>query len=397
MSNNTIPEIVNNPVTVDYANPYNTPVSFSGALVTANMPTPNVIIVPEEKPNDEVYIPTNQPVTPITPVENKPNVPDKANEFNNTLNNVSESPKVNPEVYNTAFNFLKENGLFLLPDNVEITEKNFQDIIDYNKQLNIQEAYNEIRSLAGDESVAQLFDLVVNGGTFDDLQLGKEIVSEENEILNLDVTIPEHQKILITAYYKDGLDPNKPSHKERLDNVNTEVNAAIDSYKGEEIAKKAKDYFLKDIAREKAELQTQIEQRQIEERKQVELQKQQEELWRKNFVGALNKRDWSTEKRNDVINQFDTLEFTNGTEMPLWKYKLQMIQSNPEQTHLLMDFLADYDHTKREFKSKNISVEKKATDMIKNLIINQKTTHNNGIAGNNITGTGVEYAIPKFG
>ena len=273
-----------------------------------------------------------------------------------------------------AFEFIKEQGLLHIPDNVELTAANLKDVINHDQELRNQAALNYVMSKAGDPYVAELYNIVWNGGTLDDLQNANGIVQDQKFFSELDLTDEGNQRQVISMFYKEGLDENIPSHVYFIQDIPNRVDNIIGSYRGEEEAVKAVNYFLDGIEKEKELLEDAKHQR-IAEQNRIEIAKlQYEEKWRTEFFKTLVEREWTTDKKNEITSQFDNLKLDDGSTISRHQYKLKKIFENPKNTQILMRFLTDYDEYKEEFKSLNKSVEAVATSRILDLIKSKGNT-----------------------
>lgn len=278
------------------------------------------------------------------------------------------------EVYNAAFNFLKENELTVIPPDItEVSADTLDKIIEYNKALQYTYALEDIKSRAGDSSIAELFELVYNGGTIDDLALAKDIITEERDIKSYDTSDEEHAKALVKMYWSNDLDPSNPAHERLLKNIDSDIQKAIDRMELTEEADKAKAYLLKQIEDDKKEFKKRKEAEQNARQEMAIRQDMYRREWNEKFKSSLASKSFSKEKQDTIIRQFDEVTLDNGATMTLWEYKMEKMWQNPEQIITLMNFLSDYDERSLMFKTKEAPVTKQATEMLLK-IANSKTT-----------------------
>lgn len=290
----------------------------------------------------------------------------KVEEFKEQIDNKNKPSEIEvpQEAVEMAFDFIKENGLLYIPEGVELTLETLNDIVIHDQELRNQAALEYIKDQAGDEYVAELFELVFNGGTIDDLENGKKIISDEKFFKELDVTKEDNQRKIIREYLKEGLDSTKPSYKLHLDRVEKEVDSIIDSYLGKEKAEEAVAYFLDAIEQDKIAVQQDIRHRQ--EQEALAMQKRQEyaDKWQKDFIGSLIEREWSKDKKDEVLKQLSRVNLDNGEQVQLYKFKLDRILESPTHSQMLMQFLTNFDEYKLEFKGQIDSPTKLATSKI---------------------------------
>lgn len=277
------------------------------------------------------------------------------------------------DVYSAAFDFIKETGLLNVPENLEFSSENLQQILQYDQDVRNQAALEYIKAQAGDEAIANLFDLVWDGGTINDLENAKNIVSDEQFFRNLDLNNESNQKQILVQFFKEGLNPNAPTYQLLVDELPSRVDNIIAQYKGAEEAEKAREYFLTEISKAKNEFEKQKIER-IKQEEAVKIKKlQREENWRKQFLNGLAGKNWSSEKKNEVLSHFDTVVLEDGTKLPLWDFKMKKIWENPENAQVLFRFLSDFDEYKLQFKTQDKTPTQLATSKILEMA-NKKAT-----------------------
>jgi hypothetical protein len=296
---------------------------------------------------------------------------------------VEEQKPLSEEAYSLMFDFIKEQGILNIPDDIEVLdEEKLQWVIDQNNQSRNQAALDYVRSQAGDEKVLEIFDIAYGGGTWDDIKNMRELIEVEDNYEALDVTSEQDQRFLIENYLKEGLDPNNPANKRRLAGLNEEVEKYMERLEGENMATEAKTYFVDKINKEKDKLHAEKEERVRLEKEQQVRAAQAEAKWIDDFKTSLDQRKWAGEKKKAVIQQFDIVKLDNGTETELWRYKVDQMWKKPELVHHLMDFLSQLDPYTMSFKGETLTPEKNATKRL--LEMAQKKASAPGGQGKNV-------------
>ena len=289
--------------------------------------------------------------------------------------------RYNEDTYSLALDFIREQGILEIPDDLgELDEAKLQWVIDQNNQKRNQAAVDYVRGQAGDERVAELFDLVYNGGTWDDVNNMRELIQVETDYDNLDPRNDQHQRFLIESFLKDGLDASNPAHKRRLEGLNEEVERVIERLEGENVANEAKAYFVEKINKEKDDLYYAKEHRIQQEQAYRQQELQREAQWVEDFKSTLNQRTWSQDKKQSVIQQFDIVKLNDGTEKEMWKYKWEQMWKKPELVHVLMDFMSNIDPYTMSFKGEQQSAEKNATKRILEMATKKQATSSKQVA-----------------
>ena len=281
------------------------------------------------------------------------------------------------KVYQAAFDFIKEQGLLVVPNDYEIAdEESLSTLVNYNRQLVYEQALADVKNRAGDDFVAELFDIVYNGGTIDDVKFVKDIIESDIALEKLDLNDEHNVRILIKEYLSEGLDPRIPAHKRRLDNIESEIQVIFDRLESEEVAKEAKAHFTKKSKELKAAKAAELEAIKVaKENSERESYRRQQE-WNQEFKDILNRRQWSQSKKDTIVKQFDILQLTDGSEVELWKYKWNRMWEKPELVQEFMDFISDLDEYSLTFKRRSETPASLATKKILE-VANAKSGNNN--------------------
>lgn len=309
---------------------------------------------------------SSQPATPI-----RQEVPARTNEPGTPIPMDRPEPvKISEQdKYQAGFDFLRETGLLEVPDDMEeFSGDTLQWLVDANREKMYQEVVEEIASMAGDQYAADVYKIVHNGGTFDDI---KKLVNVHESNMNLnkyDLANVNHQRAIIKLYLSEGLDIHNPAHKRRLENIDNEVQLYMSNGQGESTAIEAKKYFATKQAQKRESVKLEIEQRRQAEQQAIIERQRKEQEWISKFKQSLSAKKWSKDKKDSVVSQFDIVKLTDGTEAQLWKYKMDKIWEDPELTQYLMDFLSKFDPYKLRFEDQPESIEGKLDIKVRNLM-----------------------------
>jgi hypothetical protein len=306
--------------------------------------------------------------------ENKPVVEEQVTE--------QQQPSYNDDVYSAALDVLKENNLLNIPDDIgDINQETWNELIEQNKQNQRDAILNELRMNAADPKITELFDYVYQGGSWHGFEEMKQTINDEINIESLNAQEEDDQRYLIDSYLREGLDPQNPAHQRRIENIPNEVNNYFDRLEAEDIAQEAKNYFLNKVNEQKQIIEYQQQQAKEQELQQQQYQAQQQQEWINNFRQTLNEKNWSQNKKDNVVKQFDIVELDDGREMEMWRYKFNELWKNPNLTQVFIDFISDLDPHTLQFKSRGVPVNKQVTSTIQNLINNKKQNRSKGQYG----------------
>jgi hypothetical protein len=303
--------------------------------------------------------------------ENEPVVEEQVTE--------QQKPSYNNDVYSAALDVLRENNLLNIPDDIgDINQETWNDLIEQNKQNQRSAILNEMRMNAADPKITELFDYVYQGGSWHGFEEMKQTINDEINIESLNTQEADDQRYLIDSYLREGLDPQNPAHQRRIENIPNEVENYFDRLEAEDIAQEAKNYFLGKVNEQKQMVAYQQQQAQQQELQQQQQQAQQQQEWINDFRQTLNQRNWSQNKKNNVVRQFDIVELDDGREMEMWRYKFNELWKDPNLTQVFIDFISDLDPHTLQFNSRGVPVNKQVTSTIQNLINSKKQNRSNG-------------------
>lgn len=257
----------------------------------------------------------------------------------------------NFDPYVAAFDLIQEMDLLRLPEGVEALTP--EEINFYKEQTLIQqrdEALEFLRSqVSHDPYMLEIFDYTMMGGNFADLQTFKALTNVEIDYETLNVNDEDTQRELVRQYLSSDLNPNNKKDRELLSYIPEKIEKLYESGNLKHKALEARDHFINKIKEQKnLEFQAAIERRQQFEYEQW-LQQQEQVQWDKEFRETLNQRKWSDAKKHNVIKENQTIQLEDGSRIPLWEYKRQIIFSDPYLFQQFLDFTSKLDLNQGDF------------------------------------------------
>jgi hypothetical protein len=273
------------------------------------------------------------------------------------------------------FSILKEENLLYIPDDFEgeFTEETLQQLKEYTFQVRDNEIIESRREeFQEDPYKLMLFDYFMTAGL--DADIPKFIDTQDylRSFETLDVESESDQKYLLKQYLLEGLDPNIPYNKMRIEKIDQDIEAIISNYEGSEKAQEAKDYFIRkgqELLSEELNKANQIKHQKEEEEKRRELNQQK---WHTEFQTVIknNSKLSDAQKRSLLEEQYSVVN-VNESELPVWYAKELMIKSNPELYSQYLEWLnTSFDLSTGQFKgntkaqSDTTKVTKKILDLI---------------------------------
>jgi hypothetical protein len=267
------------------------------------------------------------------------------NYYENSNNNENIDP------YVTAFDLIQEMDLLRLPDGIQALSP--EEINFYKEQTLIQqrdEALDYLRSQAShDPYMLEIFDYVMMGKNFADLQTFKALTNVEIDYETLNVNDEDTQRELIRQYLSSDLNPNNKKDRELLSYIPEKIEKLYESGDLKNKALEARDHFITRIKEQKnLEFQAAVNRREQFEYEQW-LQQQEQIQWDKEFRETLYQRKWSDVKKHNVVKENQTIQLEDGSRVPLWEYKRQIIFSDPYLFQQFLDFTSKLDLNQGDF------------------------------------------------
>ncbi len=260
-----------------------------------------------------------------------------------------ENNKIDP--YVMAFDLIQEMDLIRLPEGIEALSP--EEINFYKEQTLVQqreEALEYLRSqVSHDPYMLEIFDYTMAGGGFADLPTFKALTNVELDYESININDEDTQKDLVAQYLSSGLNPNDKKDFELISYIPEKIEKLYETGKLKEKAVEARNHFIGKIREEKQfEAQRAVEVRKAYEYEQWKLQQEQLD-WDREFKETLIQRRWSDAKKHNVVKENQIIEMENGSNIPLWEYKRQIIFSDPYLFQQFLDFTSKLDLQQGDF------------------------------------------------
>ncbi len=264
-------------------------------------------------------------------------------------NNAPTYDQVNP--YDVAFDLIQEMDLLRLPDGIQSLTP--EEINFYKEQTLIQqreEALEYLRSQVGhDPYMLEIFDYTMAGANFADITTFKALNNVEIDYETLNINDEETQKELVRQYLSSDLNPSNKKDRELLSYIPEKIEKLLDSGELRGKAAEARDHFVNRVREQKQlEFQKAIEAKEAYEY-QNWLEQQEQVQWDQEFRQTLNQRPWSDAKKHNVIRENQLIELEDGSRIPIWEYKRQIMFSDPYLFQQFLDFTSKLDLQQGDF------------------------------------------------
>ena len=264
-------------------------------------------------------------------------------------NNTPTYDQVNP--YDVAFDLIQEMDLLRLPDGIQSLTP--EEINFYKEQTLIQqreEALEYLRSqVAHDPYMLEIFDYTMVGGDFADITTFKALNNVEIDYETLNINDEETQKELVRQYLSSDLNPSNKKDRELLSYIPEKIEKLLDSGELRGKAAEARDHFVNRVREQKQfEFQKAIESKEAYDY-QNWLEQQEQVQWDQEFRQTLNQRPWSDAKKHNVIRESQLIELEDGSRIPIWEYKRQIMFSDPYLFQQFLDFTSKLDLQQGDF------------------------------------------------
>lgn len=252
---------------------------------------------------------------------------------------------------------LRSENLLYVPDDFdgEFNEETLDRLKEYTFEVRDKEIIESRREeLSQDPYKLMLYDYFMTNPSEADVPKFIDTQEQLKHYQNLDVSSENIQKQLLREYLLEGLDPNIPSNKMRIDRIDQDVDDIMTNYEGSEKAKEAQDYF---IQKSQSLLQQEFDNlenlRKQQEVNELENQKRQQ-AWHNEFQNLIKSNsDYSNDKKRQLVEeQYAVVKINEDTEVPVWYAKELMIKSKPELYIKYLEWLeSSFDLQSGNFKS----------------------------------------------
>lgn len=253
--------------------------------------------------------------------------------------------------YALAFDLIQEMDLIRLPEGIGSLSQ--EEINFYKEQTLIQqrdEALEFLRSqVSHDPFMLEIFDYTMVGGNFADIPTFKALTNVEIDYETININDEDNQRGLVAEYLSSDLNPNSKKDRELLSYIPEKIERLYETGTLKQKAIEAKDHFIGRLQQEKEyEFQKAIERRQAFDYEQWREQQEQFQ-WDKEFKDTLIARKWSDAKKHNVVKESQMIQMEDGTTMPVWEYKRQIIFTDPYLFQQFLDFTSKLDLQQGDF------------------------------------------------
>ena len=294
--------------------------------------------------------------------------------------NTGNNNEAEKDPYILAFEIANTLGALTIPEDVDLTKMDkatLQKIADHTTKMQRYDAMNFIRQQASkDADTLRMLEYGMGGVPFSDIPKMQNIIQEKRDFTNFNIEEESRQKAIIELYLGDGLNPNDPRDQFVIEES---IPAQIEKFKDEgqlkTKAQEAKTFFIN-----RAEAEAQEEEKRTlalkeQQRYQEAQDRQAQEKYQNAFFTALNSSGWADEIKEAVKQQTGLVKLQDGTTMPLWQYKQNIILDNPKLFPIFLDFMTKFDHMTGNF---NVDAQQEQPkDAIAALLNNMNNKQNN--------------------
>lgn len=238
---------------------------------------------------------------------------------------------------------LRQENLLYIPEDFDgdLDEETLERFKQETRARQEQEIIEGMRQrFASDPNKLEQLDYFLTGDVDADLPFFSELQDYLEVYENYDVKDEAAQRAILSDWLRDGLDPNNPAHKMRLDKVDAEVEEILNNFQGETKAEEARQFFVSKFNELKEEEIARVNQAQ-QYRQQQEAQRQQSAMkWHHSFQEKVESQPWSPVKKRAILEeQYGQVTLTDGRRVPKWYAKEMMIKGNPELYSVYLDWL----------------------------------------------------------
>ena len=214
----------------------------------------------------------------------------------------------------------------------------------------------------------ELLDYAVQGGKFVNVPRIVDILQKDVDYRVLDLNNENVQKELVKRYLSLGLNPNSERDQKLLSFIPDKINTMLKDKVLRQEAEAARKHFLTLQEEAKRAEYQRVIQAQENEQRMLQQQQEQAEQWEKDFRNALAAKNWSEERKERVKREFQNVRLQDGTQIPAWEYKRQLIFNNPALFQQFLDFTANLDIKTGTFTGENNQDENLSQSAVNKLV-----------------------------
>lgn len=288
---------------------------------------------------------------------------------------------------------LRDEELLMIPEDFdgELDEETLSYFKEQTKLYHQHQILSAIRQPFNEDPYkAALFDYFIEGNANADIPRFTQYLDNLQSYQNMDTSTEESQRRILSAYFREGLNPNIPAHRSRLDKIEDEVDEAIENLKGDELSEEAKQYFTTKEQSNIAAEQQRVKQMAILEQQFEDEKRKKAAEWHRNFQQSIASKNWTSSKKQAILQeQYGEVAMNDGTSVPVWYAKEMIIKSDPALYQIYLDWLhTGFDLKNGTFKS-NITndLNKEVTSKILKMANKKGIQKRKGYDNNTKTGS----------
>jgi len=260
---------------------------------------------------------------------------------------VDNNPQAAEDPYILAFKTLEDFDFIRLPENVDYSKLDVNTLEMYKMETLDQqrnEALDYVRAqVAHDPLMSRLLDYGYYGSSFADLPKMQTTLKKVFDFSTYNTGSEKAQKAIVRLYYSDGLNQADSRDRKIISNIPTEIKKLSEDLKLKEEAELAKRFFVERANKEADVEEARVMQLMQEEQYLAEQDSIEQELWDNEFRNLLDSRDWSPAKKVAIVDEAVPIQLEDGSYVPLWQYKQEIILNNPELFQQFLDFTSKFD------------------------------------------------------
>ena len=327
----------------------------------------------EKDPFEETYNPFDEePVEQVTEEEETEDI-DETEEEEKPVIKKQSTPKEKKQPEDTSLKI--EAGVAILKYLAEVKgigeEIDFDSIKDEDDMADLVEAFKEYdevsaieRIKSSNKDLKKVIEFIEAG--VDTSKIGK-LLTEQEEVLELNTSTEDGAKTLLRKYYKNVLGFDD-------DVIDKRIKKFSDNGQLQEEAEDIKPLYDKDLEKRQQKVMDES-QKQLEKEKVLLKQRQQD------FIKLLNDNKVSKSVAQNYWQvAFGQRELEDGTRIGELDYKFQVMQRDPQQYLKLVEFVANPDlYDKRVLQNKNTTLVKEQHTKRINFNNNKPTDTQEGV------------------
>lgn len=302
------------------------------------------ILEESEKYNKQQLFNQNSEIQPQGSVFTPPNQKEEPKD--------EEKLEVKEDQFTLALKLLEDLNFikFSEEDLKNANEHYLQQLAEDYRQAHLEQALDLLESeFTHDPFMKKMFDYARDGKKFSDIPRMAEQINTEIDFESLNLSNKEVQRELLNMYLSHGKNPSVGPDLEFLQFIPQRIKYFEDNNLLDSKAKEAQTFFINETRKKQEALYKESVRKQEEKLELERRQKAENDKWTKEFYSSLASSNINKDTKDKILNELDFVRFEDGSAMPIYQYKQNLIFQDPKLFKYFLNFLTNFNPKSGEF------------------------------------------------